>query len=315
MITFSDKIGGVLITDTERQDKAFISRESFEIRQNDKLTTPRIEISGHLDNNKSFYKACELSDFDPALALADIDAAFDYLAERKQPKISNLTFAGASQIDNLASKTVWPYVGTEPHPYRATSGVTMSISSDNGADIGQQVTVVLGVDGTGVSKTETVTLNGTTKVSFSGSWLAIDLVQIVGAPTAGNVYIYKDGAITAGVPNTTSDVVQYIPAGDALSTGGTLTVPTDRKYLIDWLSFGTESSTALTFRLEMNITGQPTAWFNYLEKTISFDGMLDGFAGSPIVLDPGRQYRLTAKSKSGTGIVCAAVVGIRTLVV
>ena len=314
MITFHDKLDGVIIIDTVKQDTIFVSRDSFSLRMMEKSSPQRIEVFGDIRNNNSFLKGVELTEFDPSLGLGTISEAFEYLKPFKEKTPIGGTIAHSLDIYNLTAKTIWDYAGTEDHPFRPITGETVSISSDSPFDVGHQVTVRIGVGGDGKFKTEVVTLNGQNKVTLSGTWLSTGLVQVIGPAPQGNIYVYKDGAITAGVPNTTSDVMQYLPIGTQLSAPGNIAVPTDRRFVVDWISMASSSSSVTSIVIEFNVIGQSYGWVKQLQTSINFNDRING-GNSPIVLDPGLQYRFTAIDASGSNVEVSMAVSLTELTV
>lgn len=93
-----------------------------------------------------------------------------------------------------------------------TTAGTWAISSTNAGDT-QSVKILRLIDDYQIDSV-TVVLTGQTKVTLSGNTLRVLEVKNNGTSDfAGDIYLYEDGATTAGVPDTLADVRSYIPAG------------------------------------------------------------------------------------------------------
>jgi len=81
------------------------------------------------------------------------------------------------------------------------------------------------LDGDYKEFTQTVTLNGQTRVALTPGLRFNRAFNANGTPTLGNVYIYENTAIVAGVPTNVSLVRGYISINGQQTLQGMYTVP------------------------------------------------------------------------------------------
>lgn len=107
---------------------------------------------------------------------------------------------------DTTEESVWPDGGTVPHPTSASVLVIASTSTDDDgspAGTGARTVFIEGLDGSYNVVSETVTMNGTTNVSTTNSYLYVNkfYVATVGAGGA------NAGDITAKVSTTLYDII------------------------------------------------------------------------------------------------------------
>lgn len=146
------------------------------------------------------------------------------VAKGNVPKHSVFIVRGFNgDIDIGVAEDIWSVGGTLVY---LTSAETMEIVStstdDDGSPLGNGARTMLieGVDDTGAAISETITLNGTTIVTTSNSYLRVNrmIVLTVGTST------FNDGTITA--TSTTSSTIQsQILANKSIDYGSHYTVP------------------------------------------------------------------------------------------
>lgn len=125
---------------------------------------------------------------------------------------SVVVFGYNSDVDT-AVETVWPYGGILGSPAAA---LQLSVSSDNvndtSAGTGARTVYLEGLDANYNVISETVTLNGQTAVTTVRSYLHINNCYVLtagsGNSAAGTIY-FGTGIVTAGVPATVYDVIQF----------------------------------------------------------------------------------------------------------
>ena len=125
---------------------------------------------------------------------------------------SVIVFGYNADVDT-AVETVWPYGGILPFPAAA---LQMKVSSDNANDTangtGARTVYVQGLDADHNVISETVTMNGQTAVLTTQSFLHINQCYVATAGSlnsaAGSIY-FGTGVVTAGVPATVYDLIQY----------------------------------------------------------------------------------------------------------
>lgn len=138
-----------------------------------------------------------------------------------------------ADIDAGVSETYWSVGGTFA---QLTTARTLSIVSTSTADDGSPAgtgansIVVTGIDANWEEQTEIVTLDGTTPVVTTSTWLGINRMALYLAGTG------KTNAGTITATATTDLTVQAeIPIGEGSTQHGFFFVPVGHTALIDWL--------------------------------------------------------------------------------
>lgn len=127
---------------------------------------------------------------------------------------------------NGTEETIWTQGGNVPWP---TTAFTAYIVSDNAADngtstTGAQTVQVEGLDADYNIKSVSVTLNGTTEVAISGTWIRINRAFVTlsgtGGTAAGTIHVQSSGGgviyATLGIGNQTQMAAYTVPAGYTL---------------------------------------------------------------------------------------------------
>jgi len=152
---------------------------------------------------------------------------------------AGLNRQGITQI-NLIGRNTDIDIGTEDivdaggDYTQFTAAAAVHVSSSNNAD--NATLTIVGLDANGAFQTKTVALAGQTETAVAGTWTAIFPSSVVnpsgGASTglsaacAGDVYIYEDDTVTAGVPDTATKVRGKIIAANLKAYAATFMVPT-----------------------------------------------------------------------------------------
>ncbi|MEE8208687.1 MAG: hypothetical protein V3T88_07040 [Nitrosomonadaceae bacterium] len=131
---------------------------------------------------------------------------------------------GSNPSVGTTESVIWTFGPTLQQLTYSTTGDIDTLSSSNAGDT-QEVSV-LGLDGNFERISQTVTLNGQTKVTLATPLIRVHNMRNIGATSfVGNIHLYVDGAITAGVPDVASTVRGYITNGDNQSLSATYSVP------------------------------------------------------------------------------------------
>jgi hypothetical protein len=125
----------------------------------------------------------------------------------------SVTVFGYNSDVDTSVETVWPHGGIVPFPAAA---LQLSVSSGNAADTaagtGARTVYLEGLDANHNTISEVITLNGQTAVTTTRSYLHINncYVQTAGSghSAAGTIY-FGTGTVTAGVPATVYDVIEF----------------------------------------------------------------------------------------------------------
>jgi hypothetical protein len=194
-----------------------------------------------------------------------------------------------------------------------TSAITMEVDStsvnDDGspAGTGARTVEVHGLDANWDSKFETVTLNGTTAVALTGTWMRINNIHVLtagpGGVAIGDITVQATGGGT---------VYNKIAAGGNMSLQGHFTVPDGKKAFITGWHPGVLTSTAAT---KARILLLATAGWNdraLLSRVYQIQGIVVLNNGTtfvpftiPILLPARCDLKIAAQRVDGAGTVQA----------
>lgn len=144
------------------------------------------------------------------------------IAEGLREGVSDGSSFGYNTINN-SSETVWVAGGTwQPLFSGETMDVVSSSANDTSAGTGARTILIIGVDASGESASEIITMNGTTTVVTTTLFKGINKVNVL---TVGSL-TYNAGNITINA--TTSLTTQsYVAAEDSISNQLIYTLPND----------------------------------------------------------------------------------------
>lgn len=178
-------------------------------------------------------------------------------------KKTTLKFGKNMDIDLNVPETIWTFGGDET--YTDTNSIDM-VASSNAADVGVEVSINgHTVEGTGANAkftevTQTVTLNGQNKVALSTPVARLARSYVSGSqPLAGNMHIFEDTALTAGVPTDKTKVHLDIQGskGDQQSFKAALTMGDDEYGFLTGIniSIGKRSASQVDYTFECRNPG------------------------------------------------------------
>lgn len=134
---------------------------------------------------------------------------------------------------DVGTETVWSSGGTFSRLSSAETLDVVSTSTDDDGDpagIGAQSVIIYGIDANFLPQTEVVTLDGTTTVTTSNTWLGVNRVALYLAGSNGsNVGDINVDATTAATRQA------QIPAGEGSTQQAIAFIPAKHKSLLDWL--------------------------------------------------------------------------------
>ncbi len=153
------------------------------------------------------------------------------------------------------------YAGLPVLPAQAaeTLNIVSGSANDASAGTGARTVRVEGLDANGNWAEETFTLNGTTPVVSTSTWLRVVRAFIVGAGSGGT----NAGAITIKHNTTTANIFAVIKAGRGMSMNAVFTVPTGKvARLTSWFGqgYGLTAANEATLELLARPTGANQGW-------------------------------------------------------
>lgn len=155
------------------------------------------------------------------------------------------------------------YVGQPVLPTQAAEALNVVSSSANdtsaGAGTGQRTIKVEGLNSAGNWAEETITLNGTTPVVTSSTWLRVVRAYGVAAGSGGT----NAGAITVKHNTTTANIFAVIKAGRAMAMNAVFTVPAGKTArLVSWSvqAYGGAAAGEVLCELMARPTGTNQGW-------------------------------------------------------
>jgi len=159
---------------------------------------------------------------------------------RRQGATTWNKFGYNSDID-IGTETIWSAGGTFS---RMTAAATLSVVSTDAADDGSPAgtgansVVIYGVDANWDTQTEIVTLNGTTPVITSGTWLGVNRMAIYLAGTGQA----NAGTISATATGGGSTLQAQIPIGEGSTQQAFFFVANNHQLLADYLKLNAEKT-------------------------------------------------------------------------
>jgi hypothetical protein len=151
---------------------------------------------------------------------------------RRQGVVSWQKFGWNDDVDTGAQETIWSYGGLlSPLTTARTLSIVSSSANDTAAGTGLRTVLVTGIDANRLEQAETVTLNGTTPVVTSASWLGVNRVT----PTSAGSGLTNAGNITA-TASVDLTVQAYMAAGVGTTQQSFFFTPAQTTFLADWLA-------------------------------------------------------------------------------
>lgn len=138
-------------------------------------------------------------------------------------------FGSAFDVDQSETPIdIWSYANDlASYPFPNDNGETLYISSSN--DLDTTSITIQGLDENFEEKSETISIEGQTRLTLSGLWSRIFRVfNSDSSELTGDVYVYTNGDNTNGVPDTDSDVKAVVEVGYNQTTMAIYTVPANK---------------------------------------------------------------------------------------
>lgn len=227
----------------------------------------------------------DLNNWLASVALGRVDGATPYIIQGAADN------AGASTVERV----ITPTFTTDPYIASATAlEIVSSDAADTAAGGGARTVLVEGVAGDGTAESQVATMNGTTAVALSGTWLGVNRLTVLtsGATKVanGNIHVRDSGGGT----------VRFEYAGASLFTRGSYTgafmTPNQHKLLIFDANYTFGATTAgpkvcMTIR-QADGTKNQTAPIQ-VEGAVTQAMYLYTQFRVPVVIDAGQRMYLT----------------------
>ncbi len=204
--------------------------------------------------------------------------------------------------------------GTETRIF--TNGID-TISSDDASDTGLFYLEGHTISGTAGSYeltfvTQNVMLNGQNKVTLDTPLARATRARAV---TAGDVYVYEDTAITAGVPNDLTKAHMKLSAADSSSLNSNFSIAKNNYFLIidSWATTGRTGNANCSITLKIaNLNDEVLGTNFYTEQKWAINQ--NSPYGPPTlpldIITPNSDVKLTCQTSSGTFAVNGGVNGV-----
>lgn len=224
-------------------------------------------------------------------------------------KAKGLLKFGENQDVGTSKETVWEIGGHETY---VTTNIIDTVSSDDAGDdqelcIEGHTVVGTGVDAEFTFVTQQATLDGQNKVVLSTPLARVSRVfNDDTTEMTGDVWVYEDTAITAGVPSDVTKAHILCLAEHQQSTKGATTISNSDFYAITELTFDVEKKTsaAADFHLEVREVGKVFRTRAILSAS-SDGGAIEVEFDPPIIIPSNADVRITANA-STNGAACSA---------
>lgn len=232
-----------------------------------------------------------------------------------------LKFGRTLNADSGVKTTVMYLEGTERHETLVDDNSIDTISSSDGTD--DQIITIVGhtiTAGNKVEITQNATLNGQTKVVLTTPLSRVNRAYNNDTTVfAGSLYIYEDGAITAGVPNTDNEVHMTVLAAEQQSEKAA-TATDYNEYLIITrmvMSVNRATSSASNVDIELEIQ-RPNNVFRPVIAPITLrtasTTSIQVDLGPYIIVPKNSDVRVVATSSANDTVVTAGFFGIHARV-
>lgn len=191
---------------------------------------------------------------------------------------------------DIGTETIWSPGGTPaPMPSAQTLTITSSSTDDDSTGTGAQSIIIYGVDGSYQSQIEVVTMDGTSNVVTSNTWLGVNRMAI---------YLAGTGKTNAGIITATATSAATTQAAIPAASGSTqhafFFVQAGYTALADWLWINA-IKTAGGAKPELTIKGIVTSLVSGAQYDV-FTGYMDVNVSNSLELRPSQPFVVGEKS-------------------
>lgn len=226
-------------------------------------------------------------DYD-SLSVRPTDFKYEAALGRRQGYTTWNKWAYNPDID-IGTETVWSTGGTFTRIVTArTLSIVSTSANDTSAGTGARTIGITGVDANWNEQTVVVTLNGTTPVVTTETWLGVNRISVYSAGSGGT----NAGVITA-TATTEATIQSEIPVGLGTTQTGFFFVPQNHQVLMDWLyvSLYKASGTPPNITVKMFVTSDVSN-----AKYEVFRDWIDGSFENHAELNPSQPFVVGEKS-------------------
>jgi len=163
---------------------------------------------------------------------------YEVALSRRQGSTTWNKFGYNGDLDSAATEVIAAFGGTfTPLLTASTLSIVSTSTDDTSGGTGARSIVIYGVDANRVSQIEVVTLNGTTPVVTTSTWLGINRMSIyLAGSTLNNVGLITATAVTGGATQGT------IPIGEGSTQQPIFFTQDSHIFLTDFLEVNTEKT-------------------------------------------------------------------------
>lgn len=180
-------------------------------------------------------------DYD-SISVRPSDFHYEVASSRRQGATTWNKFGYNSDVD-AGTETIWSAGGTFSRMTAAATLNVVSTSTDDDGDpagTGANSVIIYGVDANWDTQIEIVTMNGTTNVTTSGTWLGVNRMAVYLAGSGGA----NAGVITATATGGGSTVQAHMPVGEGTTQQSFFFVANNHTFLADFLALNAEKTGA-----------------------------------------------------------------------
>jgi len=237
----------------------------------------------------------------------------NYFVSVKQgdvPGIQYLPIAGHNDNVGTSFTTVAPFDSNQivdTIAAVATVALASTSTDDDSAGTGLRTLTLIGLDGSGNPQSETLTLNGQTKVVSANTYTAVNgmvgLTAGSGGVNAGTVSVgLGSDTFSSGVPD--NDVYHAMEPTWNLSRTAAFRVPTGKDWIPSRVLFVSDSGKTATVRV---LAKQPGGIYITFIEFSGDNATVDLGVSSGNVLPAGTDIRVDGKVSAGSGSIFLAI--------
>lgn len=212
-----------------------------------------------------------------------------------------LKFGRNPDIDQT-EETIWEGGGTYTYDSTAQSLEILSSSADDtSAGTGARTVTLIGQDGSNVEQTVTITMNGTSAVAISGTWLRVYRCSVTTAGS-GNV---NAGTLTVRIAGGGATRL-VVGAGNGQTLMAVYTIPAGKTgYMLRYYASLNTATPATAASMDVRLfTKPPGGVINLKHQQATMAGFLEYNFGAPFRITEKTDIYLNASTSANNSDVC-----------